>query len=778
MPCDYVEAFFVFNGKAVAREGKVWYVLDIEQQTKSDFDAYKIERYSDSSFCLLRTRRIVKKRYGGVNDGGYNIYYNDETCFGDLIGFDGNVVLEDISRMYFCSDIYLAYKKDGKVTICDSDFEPTTNITIHDIESYNESNGRLVAQQNGLWGYLDVFGEMIIPFRYQEIRGFENGLSIAMYESKYGILNEVGDIVIPFDYSRIIRVDENFVFAEKEDAVGVVDLSAKVVVPFDYQMVSCFGNYFIVSTKDGEGILNKHGQIIISPSYSRIELLGDGFTVVDNYGNYGYVDHDGNLIVDCLYDYINSFNGHYFSVILNGANGLVDVNGNQLAEYSRKISDNHVLEYRFEKFGVRDMDGNLIAGYEYDDISDFCDGIAVAKKGNLFGVIDEFGNTVVECEYGNISSFNNDGIAKTSKGNLVGYLYDFGRGVIDCKYDSIYEFSGELLYVKYNGTKGLINKNGEFLVEYCRRITDDLVIDYKYGKFGIRKIADEISLEYIYDEVLTTSGEVLVFKIGRLYGLLDKNGIILVPAKYQKIEEFVNGVAIVKLHLQYGVIDEFGNTVVACMYKKIYAFEGDYAKAELHKGNCYIDRSGNEVANYCWKLSDSLVVESKFGRIFLKYINGDSYDDQYFDEIGTIIKGFCLTKRCNLYGVITERGDVILDWKYDVFLPYRNGKAICYSNGKFTIEMNPVFRVHPIKCKVVNAKRFGVFVDVLYKSSKKNRITGLLHASDIMTNNRRLSDFRVGNIINLYVSRFSIEKQQISFSLEKPFNKRNISKRK
>ena len=60
------------------------------------------------------------------------------------------------------------------------------------------------------------------------------------------------------------------------------------------------------------------------------------------------------------------------------------------------------------------------------------------------------------------------------------------------------------------------------------------------------------------------------------YGVIDKNGNVIVNPVYDKIEIFHRGFAIVNKKNKFGVINESGEEVIPCIYKEIYASSGKY----------------------------------------------------------------------------------------------------------------------------------------------------------------------------------------------------------
>ena len=58
--------------------------------------------------------------------------------------------------------------------------------------------GKAIAKLRGKVGQIDISGNVVIPFEFDEIKYFDHGFSSAKKNGKYGIINENGETVVPF----------------------------------------------------------------------------------------------------------------------------------------------------------------------------------------------------------------------------------------------------------------------------------------------------------------------------------------------------------------------------------------------------------------------------------------------------------------------------------------------------------------------------------------------------------------------------------------------------
>lgn len=127
-------------------------------------------------------------------------------------------------------------------------------------------------QENGLWGYIDSTGTVIIPFRFLSAGDFSEGLAPVRLVGRYGYISTTGEMVIPvkFDYA------ESF-----ENGLGKVWLDGK---PF---------------------FVDKTGKITFSQqAYAEIKGFDKGLkcgVVTTKSANMGLIDARGHLLLDTIF---------------------------------------------------------------------------------------------------------------------------------------------------------------------------------------------------------------------------------------------------------------------------------------------------------------------------------------------------------------------------------------------------------------------------------------------------------------------------------------------
>lgn len=94
-------------------------------------------------------------------------------------------------------------------------------------------------------------------------------------------------------------------------------------------------------------------------------------------------------------------------------------------------------------------------------------------------------------------------------------------------------------------------------------------------------------------------------------GFIDKVGRVVVPARFDEVEAFSNGVAMVEFNGKRGLIDKNGNEIVPVKYDLVMAYYSGLIEASISKKYGFLDRMGKEFNN---GLARSRIGDEKTGK--------------------------------------------------------------------------------------------------------------------------------------------------------------------
>ena len=104
------------------------------------------------------------------------------------------------------------------------------------------------------------------------------------------------------------------------------------------------------------------------------------------------------------------------------------------------------------------------------------------------------------------------------------------------------------------------------------------------------------SLEHIYAFAFNTNPYLHEVTIGENFkSFIDKNGVEVIPLKYEDAYSFSDGLANVKFNGKWGFIDKGGRVVIPFKYDVAQGFSLGCAKVCLDREWFYIDKQGNRI---------------------------------------------------------------------------------------------------------------------------------------------------------------------------------------
>jgi outer membrane protein assembly factor BamD (BamD/ComL family) len=309
----------------------------------------------------------------------------------------------------------------------------------------------------GTCGLIDINGNEIIPFEYQDISyGGEDKL----------IVNKGGDLTFDYFIGPWPYIDGG--------KWGVIDYSNKVKVPIIYDdLIFKEKNYIIQKGAK----LNDSGN----------KYLG---------GKYGVVSGENHIIIPLKYDFIVPYTSGPFCIFSMGCKvitslksasennadggkwGLTDLNGKiilpaNFSEVSITNDTNLVLLSTGKLFGLSDLSGKLILPIKFDEIN-VTSNFIFAKTGTKYQIYNKQGLLFSDKKYDAFSSLNNNFISFRI-GEKNGILRPDGNELFSAKfwatkneedgYEQDIELEGSYFKIKESGSYFYATETGEVFRE-------------------------------------------------------------------------------------------------------------------------------------------------------------------------------------------------------------------------------------------------------------------------------------------------------------------------
>lgn len=245
---------------------------------------------------------------------------------------------DQVSRVSSGPD--LIYTADGRVL----DWSGQTRFAPQQSYDYLEpfaSDGVAVAVRDGLFGYVDLQGEELVPCRYRQVAFYHDGVLLAG------------------------STQEGFTAYDTQGAVlGRLDGSINDS--------STQGGY--IQYQDQEtglyGYLRPDGSVAVEAAYTQVYPFSGGYAAVrDGSGLAGFLNTAGELVIPCQFDLVtHGFNDEGYAVV--GSNGSL-------------ASPLHTDG----KLGIINTAGELVVPMEYDALNNFSDGLCLFSRWEEDGTI-------------------------------------------------------------------------------------------------------------------------------------------------------------------------------------------------------------------------------------------------------------------------------------------------------------------------------------------------------------------------------------------------------
>ena len=184
-------------------------------------------------------------------------------------------------------------KKQHSILFSGGDFHNGMALVTKQIREIEQTKfGTQITKDKVLYGYIDWYGDLVVPYKYAEASAFRNGYAVVGNESNYGVINRYGSLVLPYSKKIIGGYGTGVLPFLNEDAKwGFISLKGREQIAPIYDEVTLF-SYGYASVKKGRywALINAMGEEILPFEYRKpIEVISTNkIKVLEN--GIGYVE--------------------------------------------------------------------------------------------------------------------------------------------------------------------------------------------------------------------------------------------------------------------------------------------------------------------------------------------------------------------------------------------------------------------------------------------------------------------------------------------------------
>ncbi len=359
----------------------------------------------------------------------------------------------------------------------------------------------------------------------------------------------------------------------------------------------------ILYKQNGKWGFANGNDVLSSPRYDYVSDMNvHGLFKVSQNGKYGYINVKGEVIIPIQYDQISDFYQGIASAQKGYLNTLLcynkhtqkikQINIKNIDSIGTAFYQNLLWYAQGRKYGLLDTAGNIITPAKFFQIRPFCQDRAAAKL-NLWGFINTNGKIVIPPNYEEVTDFS-EGKAGVFNGLYWTFIDTRGRQLGKKKYEAVKNFyeghcpvkrkdvwflidtsykrtfkhyfediknvSQNLAPARLMNKWGLIDLKGRWVLqanfEDIEPFSEGIAIAKKDGYVLIQR--EDLSLWRLSPEiqkVLSCKNGYLPYKIYNKWGFLNKRGEVIIPAQYDTVHYFSNGLACVKQNAKWGCIN-------------------------------------------------------------------------------------------------------------------------------------------------------------------------------------------------------------------------------
>lgn len=379
------------------------------------YHGFGIVELEDNISGFINKSGKVIHMYDQIYTGKYDLWENEGIAYIYKDEQAGVIkVVDQQLKVLVRPQYYDVYKRDKGYYFRDPEFD-SNGMYIYTENGVLDENGKVINRQksrkgedsskgvvkgplrnamawiceNGLYGFTDEAGEIVIPLQYKEAESFSQA-GFAVVKDKttwcHGIINKEGEYVLPPKYEFIRGIDNmNQVYKIRRiyQEVRIFDAKSKRFIGKEYNDIEAYEDDFIIYTKGGQGLMNSDGQVIVEPYegfqpeehkagyiiskegeggltvrnlqgqkvsnqiYSHIDSPDEyGYRIVKQMNHLGLANEVGNLILPCIFQDIKVMDEDtaVVSVYMEDGNGEATRGPISIKKNQALLRDFHIIK--------------------------------------------------------------------------------------------------------------------------------------------------------------------------------------------------------------------------------------------------------------------------------------------------------------------------------------------------------------------------------------------------------------------------------------------------
>lgn len=449
------------------------------------------------------------------------------------------------------------------------DFQLLKKIAISEFED----GKALVYDEQGVFHVINGEGQKI-PFEFASSEKLsEEYFKVSILSDHgriFGIADAKGNIQGDLAYQNIQEESEGLYLAQRynpktltnflwrKGSFRYIDITGKEVIkaPMTHADPFINGSAKVCMEKNGWLLIDKKGEILTEESYDYIGEYAEGFYAVRRNEKLGFINAKGIEVIKPKYEWVYKFSNGMAAFLEDGKWGFINQKGEEVipAQYNRIRNFNNEravvaigADSNRDKWGIINKKGEYVLKPTYDELSIFNSEFSVAFiNGQGYGLVNTEGKEIMSCHY------RYDLHYQANVKNSIGYIM----------YQKIGESHFTIENRKGKKTELTNYDYANFLYDESNNIILPLIrVRSKNNKYGIINLDGEIIVPCKYQSISARSNQLLYVYKDDKQGCISYDGEEVIPIIYQSISEFISGLAQVTLNEEVFYINIKGERV-------------------------------------------------------------------------------------------------------------------------------------------------------------------------------------------------------------------------
>ncbi len=173
---------------------------------------------------------------------------------------------------------------------------------------FQENAASVKRDNNGKSGYINTDGNLIIDYRFDVARIFQNQMAVVNIDNEWVVINKQGELLFNRKFEDLIS-DGNIFRYKKNGKWGWLNSDGKEIIQPDYEDTPGFGGKNIAPVKSNGlwGYIDKKANFVIAPQFKEaLPFYNNRAFVKFENNNWGTIDENGNIDLKTEYKILSS----------------------------------------------------------------------------------------------------------------------------------------------------------------------------------------------------------------------------------------------------------------------------------------------------------------------------------------------------------------------------------------------------------------------------------------------------------------------------------------